>query len=229
MKNIVIALCACALTAIAESDEAAKDGGLVKVAGKGALAVVDCGSGLDWSKMTPVFEKFDQAFQIAVVRQTGAVFSIEGAAEAVKKTGANAALFVGDKAGYPLTLMASEGKWAFVNIAPLKANKANYEKRCQYLLMRGFYRALGSDISRSKNTCLSPVFAPADLDAITDLGVAMDTYMAVLGSSKALGIEPVEYLTFREACELKNSPAPTNDLQRAIAAEVKAELAKQKK
>lgn len=222
---LCIVLCALCIAPCAEA-AAEKDGGLVQIAGKGCLAVVDCQSGLDWSKVEPVFQRFDHSFHVKVVRQTGGAFSIEGAAEAVKKTGANAALFVCDKPGYPLTLMASEQKWAFVNLAPLKTEKTNYENRCQALLMRGIYRALGSDTSRALTTCLAPVHKIADLDRISSLGAAMDSYMAVSESCKALGIEPVEYLTFREACELENPPAPTNDLQRTIAAEVKAAMKK---
>ena len=57
----------------------------------------------------------------------------------------------------------------------------------------------------------------------------MESFISISESSETLGIEPVEYLTFREACEMENPPTPTNDLQRAIAAEVKAALQKQKK
>lgn len=199
------------------------------MSGKGSLAIVDCRAGLDWAKCAPALDKFNETFRIAVEKRQGEPFAIEKAAEAVRQTGANAVLFVGDRSDYPMSLTASEQKWAFVNLAPLKAAGTNFDRRCQYLLMRGIYRALGSDVSRADKSCLSPVYSPEDLDKISDLGVAMDTFIAVNESCEALGIEPVEYLTFREACELDNPPTPTNDVQRAIAAEVKAAMKKQKR
>lgn len=229
MKKLIFSLGACALALVGVAGDAAKDGGLVKVAGKGRLAVVDCTSGLDWDKMKPAFDVFDANFHIEVVRQKGAAFSVEEADEALRKSGANAALFVGEKAGYPLSLMASESKWAFINLAPLKADGTNFEKRAQALLMRGLCRALGSDAARAKTIALAPVHSIAELDKITSLGVGMESFISISESSEALGIEPVEYLSFREACELENPPTPTNDVQRAIAAEVKAAMQKQKK
>lgn len=223
---VLSALCIVPCAGVAD---AAKDGGLVKVAGKGRLAVVDCTSGLRWEKMKPVFDVFDANFHIEVVRQKGAAFSVEEADEALRKSGANAALFIGEKADYPLSLMASESKWAFINLAPLKADGTNLEKRAQVLLMRGLCRALGSDAARAKTIALAPVHALSDLDKITSLGVGMESFISISESSEALGLEPVEYLTFREACELENPPTPTNDVQKAIAAEVKAAMQKQKK
>lgn len=229
MKMLIVALGACALALAGVADESAKDGGLVKVSGKGRLAVIDCASGIDWEKVKPAFDVFDANFHIEVVRQKGAVFSVEEADEALRKSGANAALFVGDKVGYPLSLMASESRWAFINLAPLKADKTNFDKRAQALMMRGLCRALGSDAARAKTIALAPIHSIAELDKITSLGVGMESFISISESSETLGIEPVEYLTFREACEMENPPTPTNDLQRAIAAEVKAALQKQKK
>jgi hypothetical protein len=55
-----------------------------------------------------------------------------------------------------------------------------------------------------------------DLDKITDLDVAMDTYVAVCQSFDSIGIVPSEYGTYQDACEMGIAPAPTNDIQRAI-------------
>ena len=96
-------------------------------------------------------------------------------------------------------------------------------------MMRGLCRALGSDAARAKTIALAPIHSIEELDKITSLGVGMESFISISESSETLGIEPVEYLTFREACEMENPPTPTNDLQRAIAAEVKAALQKQKK
>ena len=119
-----------------------------------------------------------------------------------------------------MSVVAPEQKWACVNIAPLKAKNKNFESRCRFLFMRGIYRALGSDVSRAEKTCLSPVYSPEDLDKISDLGVAMDTFIAVSESCLASGLEPEQFLTYREACELPEPPLPTNDVQKAIYQEI---------
>lgn len=210
------AVCVCALVASAAADDAAADGGTVRLAGKGRIAIVDCRSGVDWNDMKPVLESFDRAFHVEVVRQKGDVFSVESAAAAVAKTKSNAALFVGSRADYPMSLAAPEQKWAFVNVAPLRLDGKNFVKRSQILLMRGIYRAIGSDASNAAKSCLSPVHSPSDLDEITDLDVAMDTYMAVCQNFDSLGIVPVEYGTYRDACEMGVAAPPTNAVQRAI-------------
>ena len=206
--------CACSLASVAFG--AADDGGTVRLAGKGRVAVVDCRSGMDWKEMQPVFDSFDRAFHVEVVRQKRDSFSVETAAAAVAATKANAALFVGSRDDYPMSLAAPEQKWAFVNVAPLRVDGRNLAKRSQVLLMRGLYRAIGSDTSCAPNSCLSPVHSPADLDSVSDLAVAMDTYMAVCQSFDALGIVPVEYGTYQDACELGIAAPPTNAVQKAI-------------
>ncbi len=204
----------CALAAFA--NDADRHGGTVRIAGKGRLAVVDCRSGLDWNDMKPVLESFDRAFHVEVVRLQGDEFSVESAAGALSRTASNAALFVGSRADYPMSLAAPEQKWAFVNVAPLKADGRNLVRRSQMLLMRGIYRALGSDTSNAARSCLSPVHSPADLDKISDFDVAMDTYVAVCQSLESLGIVPVEYGTYQDACEMGIAAPPTNAVQRAI-------------
>ena len=214
-SRILFAACACVCAFASAASEADK-GGTVRLAGKGRLAIVDCRSGLDWSEMKPALDSFNSAFHVDVVMQRGGPFSVEGAAAAVAAAKSNAALFVGSRDDYPMSLAAPEQKWAFVNVAPLRLDGANFAKRCQVLLTRGMYRALGSDTSQAANSCLSPVYSPADLDKISDLGVAMDTYMAIGLGLDALGIVPVEYGTYEEACMTGVAPPPTNAVQKAI-------------
>ena len=215
-SRILFAACACVCAFASAASEADECGGMVRLAGKGRLAIVDCRSGLDWNEMKPALDSFDKAFHVDVVMQQGGPFSVEGAAAAVSATKSNAALFVGSRDDYPMSLAAPEQKWAFVNVAPLRLDGVNFAKRCQVLLTRGMYRALGSDTSQAANSCLSPVHSPADLDKVSDLGVAMDTYMAIGIGLDALGIVPVEYGTYQDACELGIAAPPTNDVQKAI-------------
>lgn len=216
MNKITIMAVASSLFMPALLAFANNDGGMVKLAGKGQLAVVDCRSGIDWDQMKPVFKAFDQAFHVQVVHLKDNAFSVETASAAVAKTKSNAALFVGNINAYPMSLSAPEAKWAFVNVAPLHKDNKNFVKRCSVLLMRGIYRALGSDTSSAPKSCLTPIHSPSDLDEISDLDVAMDTYMSVCQSLESLGIVPIEYGSYQDACEMGVAPAPTNDIQKAI-------------
>lgn len=214
MKALFLACAAAAACGLRAGE--AEDGGTVKLAGRGRIAIVDCGSGIDWKAAEPVLEAFDKAFHVEVVKQSGGAFSVETAAASVAKTKSNAAVFVGRRDDYPMALACSEQRWAFVNVGPLGTDGRNFESRFRTMLMRGIYRAIGSDASQAANSTMSPVHSPSDLDAITDLGVAMDTYMAVCQSFDALGIVPVEYGTYQDACELGIAAPPTNDVQKAI-------------
>ncbi len=214
--RIVVAMGACACAMSSFTADADRYGGTVRLAGKGRVAVVDCQSGIDWNEMKLVFESFDRAFHVEVVRQRADSFSVETAAAAVARAKSNAVLFVGSKDDYPMSLSAPEQKWAFINVAPLRIDGGNFVRRCQVLLMRGIYRAIGSDASSVAKSSLSPVHSLADLDAITDFGVAMDTYMAVCQNFESLGIVPVEYGTYQDACEMGIAAPPTNEVQKAI-------------
>ena len=216
MRKVVLLACAAAAACGLRAGGEADGGGTVKLAGRGRIAIVDCGSGIDWKAAEPVLEAFDKAFRVEVVRQSGGAFSVETAAAAVAKTGSNAAVFVGRRDDYPMALACSEQRWAFVNVGPLGADGRNFEQRFRTMLMRGIYRAIGSDASQAANSTMSPVHSPSDLDAITDLGVAMDTYMAVCQSFDALGFVPVEYGTYQDGCELGIAAPPTNAVQKAI-------------
>ena len=216
MKKTLFMACIALATSDLVAHTAAQDGGIVKLAGKGRIAIVDCGSGIEWERMKPAFEKFDAAFHVELVRIQGKPFSVETAADAVVKTESNAAVFVGNIDGYPMALSAPEQRWSFFNVASLKADGGNFYKRCQIMLMRGIYRAIGSDASQATKSVMSPVHSPKDLDVITDLDVAMDTYMGVCQSFDAIGIVPVEYGSYQDACEVGVAPPPTNDIQRAI-------------
>jgi hexosaminidase len=48
----------------------------------------------------------------------------------------------------------------------------------------------------------------------------MDTFIAVSESCLASGLEPEQFLTYREACELPEPPLPTNNVQKAIYQEI---------
>lgn len=214
-RNLVL-VWAIASMLVLHADHAAKEGGTVRLAGKGRIAVVDCDSGVNWASMEKALESFNKSFHVDVVRRKGSRFSVETAENAVALANANAVVFVGSRADYPMALAASEQRWSFINVAALEKGSPNFENRCQKMLMRGIYRALGSDTSQAPNSCMSPVHSPKDLDDITDLGVAMDTYIAVNQSFESLGIVPVEYGTYREACEAGVAPMPTNEVQKAI-------------
>ena len=211
---MIAGACLCALTSAGENVSA--DGGTVRIAGKGRIAVVDCESGVDWKEMKPVLDSFDRSFHIEMALQRGEAFSVETATAALARTKSNAAVFVGSREYYPMTLSAPEQRWSFVNVAQLRADGSNFVRRSQMLLLRGIYRALGSDTSSAAKSCLSPVHSPYDLDNIADFDIAMDTYMAVSQGAESLGIVPVEYGTYQDACEMGIAAPPTNAVQKAI-------------
>ena len=118
-----------------------------------------------------------------------------------------------------MTLTAAEERWAMINAAKAAADRpdeAKFRKRMGLLFMRQCCRLMGSDATKTPECCLYPAFTLADLDAIEGTDVAISVFIAISESMLRIGLEGVEIVSYRDACELEKAPPPTNDLQRAI-------------
>ena len=223
MKTIsVILLCLSTTAAISATMEDVivdKNGGWVKISGKGTIAVIDCRCNPSTNDYLSGVEKIRNTFQPQIVFKQNDGFTMAKASSILKGTGDNAAVFVVDDSSLPMTLTAAEEKWTLINAAKIKTDnpdKEKYQKRMSLLFMRQCCRILGSDATKSPECCLYPVFSLKDLDDVKSMDVAIGVFMAVNDSMSRLGMESVKIVTYRDACELGKAPAPTNDIQKAI-------------
>ena len=126
----------------------------------------------------------------------------------------------------PALLVAPEVPWAGVNVGALAADNPKPEtlvSRLQKEIWRAFLYAGGAANSVMQPCILRPVRLPRDLDAYPNLVPCPEALPRVANTAKALGIGESASCTYKQACMEGWAPAPTNDVQKAIAEQVKAE------
>ncbi len=132
---------------------------------------------------------------------------------------ANFALFVIDDAKMPMSLVAMEDKWAFVNIAPLKngtgADGELLRHRAKNELARVYGVLCGGSASQFKSKLMNAVDTPNDLNGCTD-ELPVDTTAKMMQYVELRGCKPLQLAPYIRACQEGWAPEPTNDVQRAI-------------
>ena len=200
-------------------DESEKYGGQVKLSGKGYVAAIDCRSNGNSEDFAEGMKAVADTFLIDVRPSKGKAFSLQNATSQLQTSGGNCAVFIIDDTNMPMSLSASEEKWAMLNVAKISSDspaKQQYKRRISLLFARQAFRSLGADESKSVDTCLHSVFKPSDLDEITTYDLPMGPEMAIPETMRLRGIEKIEYGTYEEACGLGVAAKPTNTIQKTI-------------
>lgn len=140
------------------------------------------------------------------------------------KTGVLVAL-VSDKSA-PALLVAPEAGWATVNVSALADDLPPADVlgvRVQKEIWRGLAMTLGAANSQMQPCLMSNVTSLESLDQNKMMVPSPEPIMKMFQGVKARGILPGRRATYRRACEQGWAPAPTNDVQRAIFEQVKAD------
>lgn len=133
---------------------------------------------------------------------------------------------VSDNANAPALLVAPEIPWAGVNVGALAADKPKDDvlvARVQKEIWRAFMYACGAANSQMASCVMRPIFGVKDLDFQNICVPCPESLPRVMTTAKALGIGETSSCTYKQACVEGWAPAPTNDLQKAIADQVKAD------
>ena len=131
-----------------------------------------------------------------------------------------------DCPGWATLLVAPEDGWAQINVLALAKDappQAVLEKRLSKEIWRAFITLFGGGNSRLVGDVMSPVTSLSDLDAKPGLVPGPDSFNAVLDGARARGITCIRQATYKQACIEGWAPSPTNDFQKAIFEQVKAE------
>ena len=135
-------------------------------------------------------------------------------------------LYVIDDEKLPMSLVAPEGRWAFVNVAPLAQGRgekpAFLEARVKKEMARIGCLVLGGISSTYRENLLGFVDSPDGLDKFTDDTLPVDGPLRCGRYLLSLGVKPYRDVTYKRACQEGWAPAPTNDIQKAIWDEVHA-------
>ena len=197
-----------------------REGGLVKVSGKGNVVAYDLRATSDLAAVRKAWAELVNQLRISFVAKEGkGKFSLENAEALKREAGGAAVVFIVDDPVLPMTLTAQEAQWSLLNVAPLKAGNPSAEafsKRFTLGFLRAATRAIGSDISRFDSSFLAPATKAEDFDAFKGHDLTFDTQMGVLSYIPKIGIEPLEFESYQSALEDGYDIAPTNDVQKAI-------------
>ena len=224
---------ACAFGAtnkVSQAERIAQLGGFVTYpdSQKGSVAIINTQSKVDVSKpMDEIFSFFTRVLPIKL----NVVKMDAGKPEELKaKSGAKYVVIIADDAALPTSLIAPEEGYAVVNVAKYTANlklpddNEIYARRCARGVMKAFVLLCGGGGSRYPGTVAS-THSPRELDAAQDK-IPIDTQDSIKKFLDAAGITPLKRTIYRRACMEGWAPAPTNDIQKAIYEQVKADKEK---
>lgn len=156
-------------------------------------------------------------------RKMTSSFDLAKAAEL--KGNAAAAIFIVDDPALPMSLVAMEEKWGLVNLAKLVTDKPNIIKllhRTEKLVTRVATGVLGgSHCLEIPFSAMKPVYSLADLDKMEAHAFSPAALTELSYTLPKLGLSRVTPCTYEDACVEGWAPAPTNDVQKEIWADVK--------
>ena len=232
-RNMVIGICATAISAIAFGDATmaksasdtqarveAKHGGIIVKPNsqKGKVAFINTQTRLKDVDVDVVIKTLAESLPLNIVQERAAPGEPAALLEASKAT---VAVIVLDDAKSPNLLVAPEDRWAVVNVSKLtddltseRAKEKFFASRARKELMRAFSLLCGGGSSQFPGNVMNQATVP-ELDFCGErFPVDMiDHYSRYLN---VLGVTPMIEVTYRKACREGWAPAPTNDVQKAI-------------
>ena len=134
---------------------------------------------------------------------------------------ANAAVFVVASDTLPAFFVVPEDRWAVVNVSKLGSD--NLSVRAQKEVLRGFAFICGGAATSFRQTLVSPITSPADLDQVLDAQLPIDSLNAIAKYLPGIGMTPYREASYRQACRDGWAPPPTNDVQKAIWEKIRAD------
>ena len=232
MKRLMIVFVAALAAVCAFADGAADDapvkhgrrkglpsGGFLKVANDGKIIQVMNDQSLCPSEWVTDFEGI-------VMKNFGfPVQFVTWDASAPRPDNVAARIAVTAKDGVPALLCAPEEFWAQVNVAALKADNPDeikFKNRVVKEMWRALGYAMGCGNSNAQPCVMCEVTSLKDLDeAPRTMGPEASGKTDLNGRLR--GCKITQFVSYRRACSEGWAPEPTNDVQRAIWEQAKAE------
>ena len=129
-------------------------------------------------------------------------------------------LYIIDDEKLPMSLIAPEGRWAFVNIAHLYSGRGKkpsfFEARVKKQIARIGCMLFGGIGSTYNSNLLSFIENADGLDRYESDDLPVDGMMRCTRYLINLGVKPYRRISYRKACREGWAPTPTNDIQKAI-------------
>ena len=131
-----------------------------------------------------------------------------------------------DAPAAPSLLVAPDEGWARLNVAWLASDKPSDAKiaaRLRKQMWRATAYALGAGNSMYGPCLMQHIRTLADLDADTAKTICPEPYGKIRQVADKIGLQPRIRVTYEQACREGWAPPPTNDVQKAIWEQVKAD------
>ena len=240
-KTILLATCLATLFAIAadkpqltDAERAAKraemikrTGGLIKIPAQGHVTLIDYQAKADHEKLAAKFAETFEGFHLptkAVRSETP--FALSDMKSKAKDVGAGSVVMVVDDPSLPMSLVSIETRCGLVNVAALAADNpsaAVLTRRTGKMVGRVAMLASGGAESDSPTSSLKTMTNLAELDASEGRGNEVYVMMGVIRGMQRAGVMPEHVITYKQACKQGIAPNPTNDIQKAVWDQVKAD------
>lgn len=200
-------------------------GGFIEFPGTGKIAVLNAQKTIPLELINENVTMLSRLARNVNVAVEDATFSLETAKSVREKVGAPAAVYLVEDPALPMSLIAIEDGWGIVNIAPLKegADDAKLKTRFKKEFVRVSSIVFTGAKSQFKNSPLQSAQSVADLDKIVGENYGIDTMTALMNHLPEIGVKPSTRMTYRSACMQGIAPAPTNEYQKVIWEEIKAQ------
>ena len=150
----------------------------------------------------------------------------QAVARAALADGAAGVVAVIESPDAPALLIAPEEGWSVVNVARLAADEPLppvFAARLRKELWRAAAWAVGGGNSSFQPCLLRGITTMKDLDAIPLLQPGPEPNNKMIDEAHRRGVQSARFTSYRQACVEGWAPAPTNDVQKAIFDQVKAD------
>ena len=199
----------------------ARVGGLINVRGtpSGKILFVNSQKRVALDEFKPVYaQNARQLRGVDAWKEEPSAPAMSSVSAYMRNEKATFAVFIVDDPALPMSLLALEPGWAFVNVAALAIDNPKSELLCHRArveLARVFSILCGGASSQFPSRIMNTISKPADLNGCTaDVPVDISTKMTAYCDQR--GVKGVRYTSYARACEQGWAPAPTNDVQKAI-------------
>ena len=196
-------------------------GGIVEKAYRGnVLRIINTQTAANQDVVAGIVTRMRYSSQLPIEVSPKAIPSeqtpIEFASSARTEKDVGAAVIIVDNPKLPIILSSPDGRWAILNVAPLKNDNTKFSERLNKALWGAVARSVGAGSTGDRGCVFAPYANVSELDAIAASEPSPIAHNALLDVAKASGINTLFFATYRTACQQGWAPAPTNDVQQAI-------------
>ena len=226
--TISLTLALCASTKLSPQEREfmiqKKVGGFITIESKGKILVLDCQNTFNIDSITNSIYLAKKNLKVPFEIYKAA-FSVENAKKEITSKKGTAGIFIVDVEALPLSLISLEETWGMINIAKLRKGSSGeiLTKRAAKEFNRVLAVIFGGGLSTQKSSIMRPVTDVTDLDKIINVWIPFDTLSAIYNALPEYGLTHAKRIPYIKACKEGWAPAPTNEFQKAIWEQVKAD------